>query len=529
MGKAIRPLGEEFMRFAILAVATTALVGFTVGVFAQDARVNVGKVEVSLEQYERSGRMRELMQNFPKGGDLHTHLSGAIYAESWLDWAAEDGLCVDTSVPALRQKTGGKSCADSGLITAETARADAGIRQRLIDSLSNRSYVPTLDWSGHDDFFVTFFRMASAPHRFGDQLAEVAARAGHQNTLYLELMETIVLGELFGSTAGVKLTGDVPADYAAMMASPFAAQIPTLVETVRNRIAEAQAKKNQLLGCAEDPGAVGCDVKIRFIHQVIREFSPEMVYAQIILGWAVMEQVPEVVGINLVAPEDGFIALRDYTYHMKMIDYLYRNHGEQNVTLHAGELTLGLVRPRQLRFHIREAIELGHAKRIGHGIDITFEDDSVALAKRMADEGIMVEINLTSNDTILGVSGRDHPLSFYRELNVPYAISTDDEGVSRSDLTHEYMRYYRDYNIVYAELRYASRNSLTYSFLPGSSIWEDAACRDLIAAGGALAGSCQAFVAASEKAQIQWELEQRLQKFERELRAPAARIKSYGY
>jgi len=517
------------MRFAILVAATTFLAGFAGSAFAQDKRVNVGKVAVALEQYERSGRMRELMQRFPKGGDLHNHLTGAIYAESWLDWAAEDGLCVETSIPALRQKPDGKSCVDAGLITAEAARADAGIRQRVIDSLSNRSYVPTLDWSGHDDFFVTFFRMASAPHRFGDQLAEVAERAGHQNTLYLELLETIVLGELFGSTAGVTLIGDVEADYAALMASPFGAQIPTLVATVRQRIADAQAKKSHLLGCDVDASAVGCDVKIRFLHQVIREFPPQMVYAQIILGWAVMDQVPEVVGINLVAPEDGFIALRDYTYHMKMIDHLYRNHGEQNVTLHAGELTLGLVRPRQLRFHIREAIELGHAKRIGHGIDITFEDDSAALAKRMADEGIMVEISLTSNDTILGVSGRDHPINFYRELNVPYAIGTDDEGVSRSDLTHEYMRYFRDYDITYSELRYASRNSLTYSFLPGTSIWEDASCRDLIASGGILAGSCQSFVAASEKAQLQWELEQRLQTFERELRAPGAKLRFYDY
>ena len=31
----------------------------------------------------------------PKGGDLHNHLSGSIYAESYIQWAAENGLCVN--------------------------------------------------------------------------------------------------------------------------------------------------------------------------------------------------------------------------------------------------------------------------------------------------------------------------------------------------------------------------------------------------------------------------------------------------
>src|SRR5271156_1204402 len=35
------------------------------------------------------------LRAMPKGGDLHNHLSGAIYAENWLRWAAEDGLCAD--------------------------------------------------------------------------------------------------------------------------------------------------------------------------------------------------------------------------------------------------------------------------------------------------------------------------------------------------------------------------------------------------------------------------------------------------
>src|ERR1700679_3148659 len=35
------------------------------------------------------------LAKMPKGGDLHMHLSGAVYAETFLKDAAADGLCVN--------------------------------------------------------------------------------------------------------------------------------------------------------------------------------------------------------------------------------------------------------------------------------------------------------------------------------------------------------------------------------------------------------------------------------------------------
>ena len=40
-------------------------------------------------------QLRQFLQRMPKGADLHSHLSGAVYAESYLRWAAQDGKCVD--------------------------------------------------------------------------------------------------------------------------------------------------------------------------------------------------------------------------------------------------------------------------------------------------------------------------------------------------------------------------------------------------------------------------------------------------
>lgn len=474
-----------------------------------------------------NGRLRPFMQALPKGADLHTHLRGAVYAESWIEWAAEDGLCADMDARALRFEQG-ELCSDSGWITAAEAQANEDHRRSLIDALSNRSYVPTLDWSGHNDFFSTFAKISVSPHRLGDQLAEVADRAGAQNILYLELMETIIFPELFPLLSDVRLSGDLTVDYQTLMAGPFGQAMPDLIASARAQIRTAMEKKDKLLGCGTAQASAGCEVKIRFLHQVIREFEPAMVYGQFILGWALMDQEPLVLGTNLVAPEDGHIALRDYTLHMRMIDHLYNNLGPRNIALHAGELTIGLVRPKQLTFHIREAIEIGHAQRIGHGIDIMYEDGAEELLARMARDKIMLEVNLTSNDTILGIRGADHPLVAYRDREVPYAISTDDEGVSRTDLTHEYMRLFSEHGVPYFEIKHASRNSLTYSFLPGQSLWASEACKKNLDQAAPAGAECAEFLAGSEKARLQWKLEERFRHFETEQRIPTRKRTSFN-
>jgi len=185
-----------------------------------------------------------------------------------------------------------------------------------------------------------------------------------------------------------------------------------------------------------------------------------------------------------------------------------------HISLHAGELAPGLVPPEGLRFHIREAIDVAHAERIGHGVDVMYEDHPESLLHEMARRHVMVEINLTSNDVILGVRGADHPLPMYLKHGVPVALSTDDEGVSRIDLTHEYVRAAEDFGLGYATLKQMARNSLSYSFLPGESLWSSKACQGETPGSGAPASACRRWLSGSEKAQAQWELEHRLRAFE---------------
>ena len=123
-----------------------------------------------------------------------------------------------------------------------------------------------------------------------------------------------------------------------------------------------------------------------------------------------------------------------------------------------------MVPPDDLRFHIRSAVEEGHAERIGHGVDVMQEDRPYDLLKEMATKRVMAEINLTSNDVILNVKGADHPLPMYRLYHVPVALSTDDEGVSRINLTHEYVRAAMTYPLTYSDFKQMVRTGLEHSF-----------------------------------------------------------------
>jgi adenosine deaminase len=149
----------------------------------------------------------------------------------------------------------------------------------------------------------------------------------------------------------------------------------------------------------------------------------------------------------------------------------------------------------------------------------------------MADKHIMVEVNLTSNAVILGIKGKDHPLAAYRAAHVPFALSTDDEGVSRIDLTHEYVRAVADQGLTYADLKLSARTSLEHAFLHGESLWaapdsftrRKPACVAAITAVSHPVETCAAFLAANEKARLQYDLELRFSRFESAIQAAPVR------
>ncbi len=451
------------------------------------------------------------LREMPKGADLHNHLSGAIYAESFIRWGAEAGACLDTAAMTA------VPCGSGGTVPMKSVPDNPVLYRAVVDAWSMRNYELS-GQSGHDHFFDTFGKFGYAGNnRTGDMLAEAAGHAERDNVLYLELMLTPDGGRVAGLGSKVGWKDDL----AAMRTSLLDAGLRDSLRAAIGDLNRWESRKRELLGCEPNETGEGCDIPIRYLYQVGRGLPPQMVYAQILAGFEMAEMDPRFVGFNLVMPEDYPVPLRDFTLHMRIIDHLRPLYNNARVSLHAGELVPGLVSPEELCCHIRESIELGHAERIGHGVDIAYEDDPFGLLKLMAERNVMVEICLTSNDVILGVRGKEHPLHLYRNHGVPTALATDDEGVSRIDLTHEYVKSVLEQGLSYRDLKEMSRTSLEHAFLPGKSLWSDAKtftlapeCQGNMPGLPKYTPSCRAYLEANEKARMQWRLEEAFWGFE---------------
>ena len=120
-------------------------------------------------------------------------------------------------------------------------------------------------------------------------------------------------------------------------------------------------------------------MEVRFLQQTSRISSPAEVFAGLLFAVELAHADPGSSGSTWLPPRTIPTALRDYKLHMQMLDALWRLYPGTNIALHAGELTLGLVPPKDLRWHIRSAVEVGHARRIGHGAALGYEDDAFGL------------------------------------------------------------------------------------------------------------------------------------------------------
>ena len=392
----------------------------------------------------------------PKGGDLHNHLSGAVYAESYLSWAADDTVCLATATMSI---VPAPCDASAGRPPAATVLQNSVLFNQAIDAMSMRHWDASLN--GHDHFFATFGKFGPASAKTGDMLAEVAARAAAEHVSYLELMLTPDGG--VGTAHGLAAGWD--SDFANMRDRLLAAGFrDAVVSAARGRLDQAEARERELLTCGTSQPDPGCRVTIRYISQVSRAGVRESVFAQMLAGFEVAAADPRVVGINLVQPEDDPAAVRDFSLQMSMLDFLHRLYSGVKITLHAGELVEGLVPPETLRFHMRESVRVGHALRIGHGAGVMYEDDPFELLKELATKRVLVEIALSSNDLILGIKGSRHPLRTYLKYGVPVALVTDDAGVSRSTMTLEYRKAVEEQGVDYRTLKQMARNSIDFSF-----------------------------------------------------------------
>ncbi len=454
--------------------------------------------------------------DMPKGGELHYHLTGGASPETMLSLAPKGNYCMSGRTYAITPHQ--KKCQD---ISLNKLKKNSSTYQKILRAWSMEDFKPSKE-SGHDHFFAIFFKFNPIASSYAPELlADVMQRAARQHELYLEVM-TLPDHAHSANFSRLITKHHHLADKQQILLSS-----PKFRDNINYTVAESTdllKKTRQLLGCESSPLRPACGLTIKLQYIILREQPLNQFFAQALNGFAAANQSRDIVGINLVQAEDGPISLHDYHQQMTILSFLHRAYPKVHIALHAGELTPATLGPngtinKELRYHIHDAILTGHAERIGHGVDIQYEDHSEDLLNHMAKTSVPIEINLTSNRKILDVYGKKHPINSYLAHQVPVVLSTDDEGILRTNLTQEYVNAVIQHGLDYATIKTINRNALTYSFLPGKSLWENPShdlkvheCQDLNAA------SCLDFISHNKKAKLQWKLEQQLIDFENKYR-----------
>jgi adenosine deaminase len=479
--------------------------------------------------------LHALLRRMPKGGDLHSHLSGAVRTERLIGWGAEDGLCVTTAT-----FTATPPPCDAGQVPLADALSDPVLYDDVLRAWSMAGFQGTV-LDAHDHFFATFgkFGAVLSDARTGDAIADVLSTAGSNRQLYVELMQGLNSSTV-GSVASRYIAPGDPWDEAFLLAARLQIIADPVfsetLETTKASLASALSKTRHLLGCDTPDPDPGCDVEVRFLLSANRTRDRGFVFAQWVYAYELAQVASQVVGVNLVSPEEDPNSLLFYDDDMFALDVLRRFNQQDparrpvRISLHAGELIPEVLPDtpegqRHLTFHIRHAVEIAHADRIGHGVDILTETEGEgvrALLRSMRDAHVLVEICLSSNAVLLGIEGRTHPLSKYLHHGVPVALSTDDQGVLRIDITDEFVRAVTVQKLDYRTLKNMVRAGLEHSFLPGQSMWEVRSHYDRVTDVCAHdepgdprpSPACAQLLAVNERAAVQWKLEAQFHAFE---------------
>jgi len=440
---------------------------------AKDAIVDTNNTNITSKFYEslfKNNRVDEAFLNLfltqmPKGGDLHNHFSGSIYAETFLEWVAKKGWYIDKCTLHIVKDKNKGTCK---LLTPEQILHDNLLYRKLLSKWSDKDFANHYheESSPDSNFFNTFSYFGAVSHQYlADGLNILKKRALRENVSYLELMtgRVYINSKIYFDENQIKNYNNL------LQKAKTQAETDKILDKITKKYLSNKRFNKEIVSYISmlNKSHKGIDSKnflMRFQASAVRVLPPFEVFSELFAGYIASKKSDLIVGVNILAPENNHVALADYTLHMRMYNYLLRKYPTVHRALHAGELTLGMVRPKDLAFHIGEARSIAKAQRIGHGVDISYENNPLKLLEDLKKHSA-IEINFKSNEFILGVKGQEHPYLIYANYGVPIVICTDDSGISRDNLTHAYLLLATRYHPSYAQIKKYVYNSIKYSFL----------------------------------------------------------------
>ncbi|MDI1304056.1 MAG: adenosine deaminase [bacterium] len=438
--------------------------------------LNVGYSQSTNTYFEKirdnEAALTAFFSQMPKGGDLHHHYSGSIYAEPLLAHAIADNFYLNTeTMDVLKEKP---STGNWEQFSTLKSRGELDkYKQKIMMKWSVKDY-NHVDYPSDKLFFESFMKFEPAiKGNFGQGLLELKNRAITENVSYIETQLSTIpcsmnTDDLTKFNSRLRQLAKTKDEKGIMQS----------LDSVYNAFQQKDAKSyatdfntNFVAKLHNDLKIDDSNFTMRYQNFVLRFMEPVDLFKNLIIAFISADISPLMAGVNIVSPEDGETSMKDYWLHMVMFKYCHSRFPNVKYTLHAGELTLGLVQPEDLTWHINAAVHIAGANRIGHGVDMAYEQNSYDLLQYMAKKDIPIEINLVSNEFILKVKENRHPLTLYKEFGVPIVISTDDAGILRTNMTEQYVLLAKRYkDITYEDIKKFVYNSINYSFIKENSV-----------------------------------------------------------
>ena len=414
-----------------------------------------------------SAKIADFVKAMPKGGDIHHHFTGAIPVDIYLDWAEKAGkrYNTNTKINSIFVNPPCKNC-----ISIKELRQN----KELLSKWSIKGFPLACDTALNPLLSSSYF------FNVPNFSAGLELRNEQEGFLFLKkqaLSENIqYIESIFEAPSSKNLKVKIPASYEDSLKfyqdKKDSVRVQSLLFLILKRMeadaAHSKYIQNFILKTKKSHQGIDDSLfTLKLQTYVFRLQNNITVFKDLYTSFktVALDTSGLFVGVNIVGPENNEIALKNYWLHMQMFRVLRKQYPQVRVAIHAGELVPALVSPKDLEFHIRDAINIAGAERIGHGVDIAYEKDMFQTLETMKNKKIPIEINLSSNAFILGVGlGKSHPIHLYYNANVPIIISSDDPGVSQSSISEEYFKLAIQHHFTYKQIKSFVYNSIQYSF-----------------------------------------------------------------
>lgn len=164
-------------------------------------------------------------------------------------------------------------------------------------------------------------------------------------------------------------------------------------------------------------------------------------------------EIKKIVGIDLAGDEINYAP----ELFIPFFDYI-KSLNKYSIDIHAGEVTEA--------DQIWSAINKLHADRIGHGISAI---NDKKLLNYIKEKKIYLCQCITSNfQTGSWAKSETHPLGELYKNGYPVCINSDDPSIQDADLTDDYLKCVRYFNLSSKDLLNLNVNAINAAFIPES-------------------------------------------------------------